>query len=62
MENFIIYRIIRNFATAKSPNRVCYIENMNTRKIIQALTFLASKQPDHTLDNMRAYKLLFKTA
>lgn len=32
---------------------------MNTRKIIQALTFLASKQPNHRLDNMKAYKLLW---
>ncbi len=32
---------------------------MNTRKIIQALTYLAAKQPDHTLDNMKAYKLLW---
>lgn len=32
---------------------------MNTRKIIQALTFLAYEQPDHTLDNMKAYKLLW---
>lgn len=32
---------------------------MNTRKIIQALTYLASKQPDNTLDNMKAYKLLW---
>ena len=32
---------------------------MNTRKIIQALTYLASKQPDCKLDNMKAYKLLW---
>ena len=32
---------------------------MNTRKIIQALTLLASNQPDHKLDNMKAYKLLW---
>lgn len=32
---------------------------MNTRKIIQALTYLAIHQPDHQLDNMKAYKLLW---
>lgn len=33
--------------------------SMNTRKIIQALTYLAYKQSDHKLDNMKAYKLLW---
>ena len=32
---------------------------MNTRKIIQALTYLAIKQPDSHLDNMKAYKFLW---
>lgn len=32
---------------------------MNTRKIIQALTYLAINQPDQTLDYMKAYKLLW---
>ena len=32
---------------------------MNTRKIIQALTYFASKQPDHKMENMKAYKLLW---
>ena len=31
----------------------------DTTKIIQALTYLASKQADKTLDNMKAYKLLW---
>ena len=30
-----------------------------TRKIIQALTYLANYQPDKMLDNMKAYKLLW---
>ena len=33
--------------------------SMNTRKIVQALTYLANKQPDCKLDNMKAYKLLW---
>ena len=32
---------------------------MDTKKIIQALDYVAWKQPDHTLDNMKAYKLLW---
>ena len=32
---------------------------MSTKKIIQALDYVAWKQPDHTLDNMKAYKLLW---
>ena len=32
---------------------------MDTRKIIQALAFFAYSQPDHKLDNMKAYKLLW---
>lgn len=32
---------------------------MDTRKIIQVLNYLAWKQPDHTLDNMKAYKLMW---
>lgn len=31
----------------------------DTRKIIQALTYFASQQEDHELDNMKAYKLLW---
>ena len=31
----------------------------DTRKIIQALTYLANYQPDKMLDNMKAYKLLW---
>lgn len=32
---------------------------MDTRKIIQALAYLAYKSPGHILDNMKAYKLLW---
>ncbi len=32
---------------------------MDTRKIVQALAFFAYRQPDHRLDNMKAYKLLW---
>ena len=32
---------------------------MDTKKIIQSLTYLAYRQPDHKLDNMKAYKLLW---
>ena len=32
---------------------------MDTKKIIQALVFFAYKQPNHKLDNMKAYKLLW---
>lgn len=32
---------------------------MNTNKIIQSLAYLASKENDLTLDNMKAYKLLW---
>lgn len=31
----------------------------DTKKIIQALTYLASHQPEKVLDNMKAYKLLW---
>ena len=31
----------------------------DTRKIVQALTYFASKQENHELDNMKAYKLLW---
>ena len=31
----------------------------DTRKIVQALTYLANYQPDKVLDNMKAYKLLW---
>lgn len=31
----------------------------DTRKIVQALTYFASKQEGHELDNMKAYKLLW---
>lgn len=31
----------------------------DTRKIIQALDYLACQQPDNTIDNMKAYKLLW---
>lgn len=31
----------------------------NTKKIIQALTYLANYQPEKMLDNMKAYKLLW---
>lgn len=31
----------------------------DTRKIIQALTYLASKEPDKVMDNMKAFKLLW---
>lgn len=31
----------------------------DTRKIIQALTYLASKEEDKVIDNMKAYKLLW---
>ena len=31
----------------------------NTKKIIQALTYLASKEEDKVMDNMKAYKLLW---
>ena len=31
----------------------------DTRKIIQALTYLASKEEDKVMDNMKAYKLLW---
>lgn len=31
----------------------------DTRKIVQALTYFASKQKGHELDNMKAYKLLW---
>ena len=30
-----------------------------TRKIIQALTYIAYKQPNHTINSMKAYKLLW---
>lgn len=32
---------------------------MDIRKIVQALAYFASKQPDQILDNMKAYKLLW---
>lgn len=32
---------------------------MDTKKIIQALAFFAYHQPNHKLDNMKAYKLLW---
>lgn len=32
---------------------------MDTKRIIQALAFFAYNQPDHKLDNMKAYKLLW---
>lgn len=32
---------------------------MDTRKIIQSLGYLANQQPNKTLDNMKAYKLLW---
>lgn len=32
---------------------------MDTKKIIQALTYLACKSPERKLDNMKAYKLLW---
>lgn len=32
---------------------------MNTTKIIQALTYMASKQPNGVIDTMKAYKLLW---
>lgn len=35
------------------------IHKMDTRKIIQALDYLACQQPDKTIDNMKAYKLLW---
>lgn len=35
------------------------IGNKDTRKLIQALAYLAYKQTDQTLDNMKAYKLLW---
>ena len=34
-------------------------EGMDTRKIIQALAYLANSQPDKKMDNMKAYKLLW---
>lgn len=33
--------------------------NKDTRKIIQALTYLACKEEDKVMDNMKAYKLLW---
>lgn len=48
---------MRNFAI-EAINKA-EINHMNTRKIIQALAYLASKQPDHSLDYMKAYKLLW---
>ena len=35
------------------------IDDMDTRKIVQALAFFAFRQPEHRLDNMKAYKLLW---
>lgn len=35
------------------------MSNMDTRKIIQALDYLAYRQPERTIDNMKAYKLLW---
>ena len=32
---------------------------MNTNKIIQALAYLASKEPNNTMEKMKAYKLLW---
>lgn len=32
---------------------------MDTTKIIQALAYIASKQPDRTIDNIKAYKILW---
>lgn len=32
---------------------------MDTRGIIQAFAYMAYKKPDHTMDNMKAYKLLW---
>lgn len=32
---------------------------MDTRKIIQALVYLAYKEPNHEMDNIKAYKLLW---
>lgn len=32
---------------------------MDTSKIIQALAYIASKQPDKTIDNIKAYKILW---
>jgi len=32
---------------------------MDTRKIIQALAYMAYKEPNHTMDNVKAYKLLW---
>ena len=32
---------------------------MDTRKIVQALAYLASKEDDKVMDNMKAYKLLW---
>lgn len=32
---------------------------MDTKKIIQALAYMAYKEPDHKMDNIKAYKLLW---
>ncbi len=32
---------------------------MDTSKIIQSLAYIASKQPDKTIDNIKAYKILW---
>ena len=32
---------------------------MDTKKIIQALAYMAYKEPNHIMDNIKAYKLLW---